>query len=55
MCVCVRRCLCMRLCVYLCAARVEGLLLPGDAVLHHLLSDQAEPLLHLLQLGTHLL
>ena len=46
---------CSCACAYLCTAGVEGLLLPGDAVLHHLLADQAQPLLHLLQLGAHLL
>lgn len=48
---------CFKLCVccYLCSSGVKGLFLPGDAVLYDFLSDQAEPLLNLLQLSPHLL
>lgn len=48
---------CFKLCVccYLCSSGVKGLFLPWDAVLYDFLSDQAEPLLNLLQLSPHLL
>lgn len=47
--------MCLFVCCYLCSSSVEGLFLPGNAVLNHLLSDQPEPLLNLLQLSSHLL
>lgn len=40
---------------HLCSSSIEGLLLPRYAVFDDLFSDEAEPLLHLLQLSPHLL
>lgn len=40
---------------HLCATGIERLFLSRNAVLNHLLSDRAQPLLHPLQLSAHLL
>lgn len=40
---------------YLCSSGIKWFFLPWDAVFHDFLSDQAEPLLNLLQLNSHLL